>query len=130
MSKVSVAAFSIFTGWVWCRSSARPEQSPRGLRLRLHRWFQETEVFKKMQGQGGGNQGVDNDFVVQLSGNVGAWILGRNMFGPVRGPWKDDSWKGWWGDNPPYHTPVFVLMHHARPSPRMEGGPTLTNSRE
>jgi dihydrofolate reductase len=69
--------------------------------------------------------GIDNDFAAQSFENVGAWILGRNMFGPVRGPWKDDSWKGWWGDNPPYHTPVFVLTHHARPRLTMEGGTTF-----
>ena len=89
------------------------------------RGSRDTEVFKKMHGQSGGTQGIDNDFAVQSFENVGAWILGRNMFGPVRGPWKDDSWKGWWGDNPPYHTPVFVLTHHARSPLVMEGGTTF-----
>jgi len=84
-----------------------------------------TQAFKKMRGQSGGAQGIDNDFVQQSFENVGAWILGRNMFGPVRGPWKDDSWRGWWGDNPPYHTPVFVLTHHARSPLVMEGGTTF-----
>jgi len=78
-----------------------------------------------MHGQSGGTQGIDNDFALQSFENVGAWILGRNMFGPVRGPWKDDSWKGWWGENPPYHTPVFVLTHHPRSSLAMEGGTTF-----
>jgi dihydrofolate reductase len=78
-----------------------------------------------MQGQSGGSRGVDNDVAAQSFENVGAWILGRNMFGPVRGPWQDDSWKGWWGDNPPYHTSVFVLTHHARPPLMMEGGTTF-----
>jgi len=78
-----------------------------------------------MHGQNGGTQGIDNDLAAQSFDNVGAWILGRNMFGPVRGPWKDDSWKGWWGDNPPYHTPVFVLTHHARSPLTMEGGTTF-----
>src|SRR5438477_1224731 len=75
-----------------------------------------------MSGQSGGSTGIDNDMAAQSFDNVGAWILGRNMFGPVRGPWPDDSWKGWWGDTPPYHTPVFVLTHHARAPLRMKGG--------
>jgi len=91
----------------------------------LHTWFFPTEVFKKMQGQSGGTAGIDNDFAAQSFENVGAWILGRNMFGPVRGSWQDDSWKGWWGDNPPYHTPVFVLTHHARAPLAMEGATTF-----
>jgi dihydrofolate reductase len=70
-------------------------------------------------------RGIDNDFAQRSFENVGAWILGRNMFGPVRGPWPDDSWKGWWGDSPPYHTPVFVLPHHARAPLEMEGGTTF-----
>ena len=78
-----------------------------------------------MQGQRGGSRGVDNDLAAQSFENVGAWILGRNMFGPIRGPWKDDSWKGWWGANPPYHTPVFVLTHYARASLVLEGGTTF-----
>jgi dihydrofolate reductase len=79
-----------------------------------------------MHGQSGGTQGIDNDFALQSFENVGAWILGRNMFGPVRGPWKDDdSWNGWWGDDPPYHTPVFVLTHHARSPLQMKGGTTF-----
>jgi dihydrofolate reductase len=85
----------------------------------------QTDLFEKMQGQSGGTKGIDNDFAGRSFENVGAWVLGRNMFGPVRGPWKDDSWKGWWGDNPPYHTPVFVLTHHARPPLAMEGGTTF-----
>jgi dihydrofolate reductase len=75
-----------------------------------------------MIGEGEGTTGVDDDFAARSMDNVGAWILGRNMFGPVRGPWPDESWKGWWGDNPPYHLPVFVLTHHARPPLAMEGG--------
>jgi dihydrofolate reductase len=125
MSKVRVAAFSISLDGF----GAGPRQdlnNPIGVRGReLHEWFQKTEVFKKMHGQSGGTQGIDNDFSVQAFENVGAWILGRNMFGPVRGPWKDDSWKGWWGDNPPYHTPVFVLTHHLRSPLAMEGGTTF-----
>jgi dihydrofolate reductase len=73
-------------------------------------------------GNSGGVTGIDDDFVARGFENIGAWILGRNMFGPIRGDWPDDSWKGWWGDNPPYHTPVFVLTHHARAPIEMEGG--------
>ena len=122
MSKVKVAAFSISLDGF----GAGPRQdlnNPLGVRgLELHRWLLETEVFKKMQGQSGGSHGVDNDFAAQSFENIGAWIIGRNMFGPVRGPWEGHSWKGWWGDNPPYHTPVFVLTHHARSPLAMEGG--------
>jgi dihydrofolate reductase len=78
-----------------------------------------------MHGTGGGTAGVDDDFAARSFENVGAWILGRNMFGPVRGPWRDESWKGWWGENPPYHTPVFVLTHHARAPLEMAGGTTF-----
>jgi dihydrofolate reductase len=125
MSKVRVAAFSISIDGF----GAGPRQdinNPLGVRgFELHGWFQPTEEFKKMQGQSGGSRGVDNNFARQSFEGVGAWILGRNMFGPVRGPWPDDSWKGWWGDNPPYHTPVFVLTHHARSPLAMEGGTTF-----
>jgi dihydrofolate reductase len=88
-------------------------------------WFFQTEVWKTMHGQGEGGRGIDNDFALRAFENVGAWILGRNMFGPVRGPWPDDFWKGWWGDTPPYHVPVFVLTHHARASLPMAGGTTF-----
>jgi dihydrofolate reductase len=125
MSKVRVAAFSISLDGF----GAGPRQdinNPLGVRgFELHKWVQDTEMFKKMRGQSGGCKGVDHDLAVQSFENVGSWILGRNMFGPVRGAWKDDSWKGWWGDNPPYHTPVFVLTHHARPPLAMEGGTTF-----
>jgi dihydrofolate reductase len=93
--------------------------------MRLHKWLLATRTFKQMFGQEGGTTGVDNDFAERGFDNVGAWILGRNMFGPVRGSWPDDSWKGWWGDNPPYHGPVFVLTHHARAPIAMEGGTTF-----
>lgn len=125
MSKVKVAVFSVSLDGF----GAGPRQdkdNPLGVRgLELHGWFFDTEVFKKMQGQSGGSKGIDNDFALQSFENVGAWILGRNMFGPVRGPWDGDSWKGWWGNNPPYHTPVYVLTHHARPPLVMEGGTTF-----
>ena len=88
----------------------------------LMEWFFPTRLWRKMQGQGDGETGVDNEIAEQGFAGIGAWILGRNMFGPVRGPWPDDSWKGWWGDDPPYHTPVFVLTHHPRAPLRMAGG--------
>ena len=125
MSKVKVGAFSVSLDGFGA-GPRQDLQNPLGVRgFELHAWFQKTEVFHKMHGEPGGSHGVDNDFAGQSLQNVGAWILGRNMFGPVRGPWKDDSWKGWWGDNPPYHTPVFVLTHHARAPLTMQGGTTF-----
>jgi len=89
----------------------------------LHPWLLNTHYFQTTHfGKTEGTLGVENDMAIQGMTNIGAWIMGRNMFGPVRGPWPDDSWKGWWGPNPPYHVPVFVLTHHARPSLVMEGG--------
>lgn len=91
----------------------------------LHNWLYETRSFRRMHSRDGGDIGPDDDFVARGLTNIRAWILGRNMFGPIRGPWSDESWKGWWGTNPPYHTPVFVLTHHARPRLTMEGGTTF-----
>lgn len=92
----------------------------------LHSWFRGTRTFQRMIGnEGKGTAGPDEDFAARGFDNLGAWILGRNMFGPVRGPWPDDSWKGWWGDEPPYHVPVYVLTHHARPPLEMKGGTTF-----
>lgn len=125
MGKVRVAAFSISIDGFGA-GLHQDLDNPLGVRgLELHGWFLNTEAFKTMHGQSGGAQGIDNDFALQSFDNVGAWILGRNMFGPVRGPWEDDSWKGWWGDTPPYHTSVFVLTHHARLPLTMEGGTTF-----
>ena len=90
--------------------------------LALHEWMLATRTFRHLVGEDGGTTGVDDDFVKRGIAGIGAWILGRNMFGPVRGPWPDDTWNGWWGDNPPYHTPVFVLTHHTRRPITMEGG--------
>ena len=122
MNQVKVAAFSISLDGF----GAGPGQnlnSPLGVRgNELHSWLFPTEIFQKMTGKSCGSVGIDNDFAAQSFENVGAWIMGRNMFGPLRGPWHDDSWKGWWGDNPPYHTSVFVLTHHPRPDLAMEGG--------
>jgi dihydrofolate reductase len=92
----------------------------------LHAWFRPTRTFKSMHfGKEEGTTGVDDDFARRGAENLGAWILGRNMFGPVRGPWTDDEWKGWWGPSPPYHVPVFVLTHHPRKPLEMEGGTTF-----
>ena len=142
MSKVKVAAFSISLDGF----GAGPRQdlaNPLGIRgLELHSWFFQTEVFKMIHDQTEGEQyrttdgaslgatGIDNDIAAQSFENVGAWVLGRNMFGPVRGPWLPDPatgefWNGWWGDTPPYHTPVFVLTHHARSPLEMKGGTTF-----
>jgi dihydrofolate reductase len=90
--------------------------------LALMEWFFETRTWRQMHGLEGGETGIDDGLAAEGLRGVGAWILGRNMFGPVRGPWPDDSWKGWWGDEPPYHTPVFVLTHHPREPLAMKGG--------
>jgi dihydrofolate reductase len=89
---------------------------------RLHKWFIPTRAFQRMNGKAGGTTGVDDDFAARFGDGIGAWIMGRNMFGPVRGHWPDDAWRGWWGDDPPYHGPVFVLTHHAHAPITMEGG--------
>jgi dihydrofolate reductase len=125
MSKVKVAAFSISIDGFGA-GPRQDLQNPLGVRgVELHNWFFPTKTFKQMHGSdGGGTAGVDNDMGARSFENVGAWILGRNMFGPVRGAW-DESWKGWWGENPPYHVPVFVLTHHARAPLEMEGGTTF-----
>jgi dihydrofolate reductase len=125
MSKVRVSAFSVsLDGY-----GAGPDQSlnnPLGIGgPKLFEWFSSTRTWKQMQGQEGGSTGVDNEWAQRGMENVGAWILGRNMFGPVRGAWPDDSWKGWWGDEPPYHVPTFVLTHHARKPVEMKGGTTF-----
>ncbi|TXI89912.1 MAG: dihydrofolate reductase [Cupriavidus sp.] len=127
MSKVKVAAFAVSLDGF----GAGPNQSlenPLGVRgPELHNWFFKTKVFQKMHGggDGGGVDGIDNSFGERSFENVGAWIMGRNMFGPIRGPWPNNEWRGWWGENPPYHTPVFVLTHHAREPLVMEGGTTF-----
>ncbi|WP_213956111.1 dihydrofolate reductase family protein [Variovorax sp. dw_954] len=126
MSKLRVASFSIsLDGY-----GAGPDQSidnPLGRNGgELHGWVFPTRTFQRtLFGRDEGSTGVDDDFAARGFANLGAWILGRNMFGPVRGPWPDLEWKGWWGANPPYHVPVFVLTHHPRPPLEMEGGTTF-----
>ena len=125
MSRLRINCFALsFDGY-----GAGPDQSlenPLGIGGEtLHEWFVPTRTFQKMSGKDGGTTGIDNEFAVRGMANLGAWILGRNMFGPVRGPWPDASWKGWWGEEPPYHVPVFVLTHHAREPLTMKGGTTF-----
>jgi dihydrofolate reductase len=127
MSKVRVNAFTIsLDGY-----GAGPDQTlenPMGAGGgALHTWFVGTKTFQEMIGQptAGAREDIDDGFAVRSFENVGAWIMGRNMFAPSRGPWPDDDWKGWWGSNPPYHVPVFVLTHHPRPSLTMDGGTTF-----
>ena len=125
MSKLRVCAFSIsLDGY-----GAGPNQTlenPMGVgAMPIHDWVLGTRTFQKMHGGGDGETGLDDDFAARGFENVGAWIMGRNMFTPSRGPWPQDDWKGWWGPNPPYHTPVFVLTHHPRPPLEMEGGTTF-----
>lgn len=91
----------------------------------LHEWLFPTRTFRRITGEDGGTTGIDDEFAARGFENIGAWILGRNMFGPIRGDWPDDTWKGWWGDNPPYHVPVFVLTHYPRRSITMAGGTTF-----
>lgn len=122
MTKLRVACFAVsIDGY-----GAGPNQSidhPLGVGGKaLHSFFFPTQTFRRMTGGEGGTTGIDDDFAVRGFANVGAWILGRNMFGPIRGAWKDEAWKGWWGPNPPYHVPVFVLTHHPRRPLVMEGG--------
>jgi dihydrofolate reductase len=133
MSKLRVNAFGIsIDGY-----GAGPDQdlaNPMGVGgMALHQWVFGTKTFQKTAGDFAasligdevGREGVDDDFAARGFENIGAWIIGRNMFGPVRGPWSGESWRGWWGENPPYHVPVFVLTHHTRAPIAMEGGTTF-----
>jgi len=125
MSRLKVQSFTIsLDGY-----GAGPDQSlqnPLGVGgEQLHDWLVSTRTFHQMTGTEGGRTDTDDAFAQRGFDNIGAWVLGRNMFGPVRGPWPDESWQGWWGDEPPYHVPVFVLTHHARPSVTMKGGTTF-----
>jgi dihydrofolate reductase len=126
MSKVVVRSFSLsLDGY-----GAGPDQDlehPLGVGgPEMFEWFFRTRTWNAMHGNGGGGEtGADDEFASHAFENIGAWILGRNMFGPVRGAWPDDSWRGWWGEEPPYHVPVFVLTHHAREPLAMKGGTTF-----
>ena len=125
MAKVKVAGFAVSLDGF----GAGPEQSlrdPLGKRgEELHEWFFPTKTFRAMVGKEGGSEGVDDNYASRSMAGFGAFILGRNMFGPVRGEWPDESWKGWWGDNPPYHAPTYILTHYPRDPIVMEGGTTF-----
>jgi len=130
MARVRVACFSVSIDGFGA-GPRQDKENPLGVRgLELHTWFRNTAVFCRMHDQAGGSQGIDNGFAAESFHNVGAWILGRNMFGPVRGPWvvngaPGEEWRGWWGDTPPYHTPVFVLTKYPRLPLVMRGGTTF-----
>lgn len=133
MSRLRVNAFSISIDG-YGAGPCQDLDNPLGVGgTALHTWVFGTRTFQKLHGDFAGaligdevgRAGPDDDFAARGFENVGAWILGRNMFGPMRGPWVDDGWKGWWGPNPPYHVPVFVLTHHARAPLTMEGGTTF-----
>ena len=126
MSKVRVQSFAVSLDG-YAAGLAQDLENPLGQNgFGLMEWFFPTRVFQRMHGGGSdGETGIDNDMAEKGFVGIGAWILGRNMFGPVRGPWPDDSWKGWWGDEPPYHVPVFVLTQHARAPLTMAGGTTF-----
>jgi dihydrofolate reductase len=131
MSKLKVLCFSVSVDGFGAGTDQSLENPLGRNGMALHEWFFPTNTFQNMHGQmleGGkseGSFGIDNDFASRGFQNIGAWIMGRNMFTTERGQWKDFSWKGWWGENPPYHTPVYVLTHYARPPIEMEGGTTF-----
>jgi len=122
MSKLRVSSFAVSIDGFGAGTSQDLE-NPIGVGgLALMDWFFPTRTWQHMHGNQGGETGVDDGIAAQGLAGLGAWILGRNMFGPIRGPWPDNNWRGWWGEEPPYHTPVFVLTHHARPPLKMAGG--------
>ena len=123
MGRLRVNAFSVSLDGYAAGPGQSLEQPMSEGGMALHEWAFGTRTFRRMFGMGeDGGTGVDDGFAQRSFHNLGAWVLGRNMFGPVRGPWPDDSWRGWWGDEPPYHVPVFVLTHHAREPLEMQGG--------
>src|SRR5579862_5888245 len=125
MAKVKVSGFGVSLDG-FSAGTAQSLQHPLGLRgEEVFQWFFPTRTFRQMLGKEDGDTGVDDRFAQRAMEGFGAFILGRNMFGPVRGEWPDDQWKGWWGDNPPYHAPTFVLTHHPRASIEMDGGTTF-----
>ena len=125
MSRVRVHNFSVSLDG-YGSGDGQSLQSPFGhAGTKLHQWFFPTRTFRAMQGESSGSTGVDDAFASQWASGVGAEIMGRNKFGPQRGPWADEEWKGWWGDDPPFHSPVFVLTYHPRPSVAMNGGTTF-----
>lgn len=122
MTKLRVHAFSISLDG-YGAGPGQDLESPLGRGgLALHDWLVPTRTFRQMHGESGGASGPDDEFAARGFTGIGAWIMGRNMFGPIRGPWPDSAWRGWWGENPPFHTPVFVLTHHPRAPLAMAGG--------
>jgi dihydrofolate reductase len=125
MSRVRVHNFSVSLDG-FATGEGQSLEAPFGhAGARLHEWFFTTRTFRAMQGQAGGSTGVDDSFAARWNEGVGAEIMGRGKFGPQHGPWPDREWTGWWGENPPFHTPAFVLTHHPRPSVTMAGGTTF-----
>lgn len=125
MGKICVRAFSISIDGFGA-GARQSLDNPLGVGgMALHEWAFATRTFRRMFGEDGGSTGVDDEWAARSFENIGAWIMGRNMFGPIRGAWPDDAWKGWWGPDPPYHVPVFVLTHHPRDPIAMEGGTTF-----
>ncbi len=126
MARLRVQSFAVSLDGYGAGPNQDP-QNPLGVGgPRLFEWFFATHLWKSKQNiEGDGEKGIDNEMAEKGFENIGAWILGRNMFGPIRGPWPDENWKGWWGDEPPYHVPVFVLTHHARKPIEMKGGTTF-----
>ncbi len=125
MAKVRVESFGVSMDG-FAAGPNQDLQNPLGVRgPEIFEWFFPTRVFQTMHGEGEGETGIDNEIAEQGFVGIGAWILGRNMFGPIRGPWPDESWKGWWGEEPPYHVPTFVLTHYPRAPIEMKGGTTF-----
>ncbi|MBV9189534.1 MAG: dihydrofolate reductase family protein [Betaproteobacteria bacterium] len=125
MGKVVVRGFSVSLDGFGA-GPRQDLQNPLGVGgPEMFAWYFHTRSWRKQHGQEGGDTGIDDEIAAQAMSGIGAWILGRNMFGPVRGPWPDESWRGWWGDEPPYHVPVFVLTHHARAQFTMKGNTTF-----
>ncbi len=125
MGKVIVASFSLsIDGYGAGPDQSREEPLGKGGE-NLHAWLVGTSAFRQIHGKSGGSEGIDSDYVARFTRGVGSFILGRNMFGPIRGDWPDEEWKGWWGDDPPYHAPTFVLTHYPRSPIEMEGGTTF-----
>ncbi len=126
MSKIKVAAFSLSLDGFGAGTDQSIDAPLGKGGEKLHEWFFPTKIFQtKVMGKEVGSEGTDNDFGEKSFENIGAWIMGRNMFGPIRGNWPDEEWKGWWGEEPPYHVPVFVLTHHVRAPVAMKGGTTF-----
>jgi dihydrofolate reductase len=122
MPKLRVHSFSISLDGYGAGPGQSPDHPLGEGGEALHEWFVPTRTFQQVHGKEGGTTGADDEFAARVRANLGAWIMGRNMFGPIRGPWPDENWQGWWGDDPPFHCPAFVLTHHERAPIAMAGG--------